>query len=271
MSKTVELTRRMQAAADMVSSGNRVCDVGCDHGYVSIYLVQTGRSPHVLAMDVNKGPLLRAKEHVEKYHVEDYITLRLSDGLTAYRKGEAQSLICAGMGGRLMMNILEKDLSKTFDFQELILQPQSEIPLFRKFLREKGYIFIKEDMILEEGKFYPIMKAARSESAAAENKQDEIGAGEDKKRDCKEGETDEEFCLLQDMLGPLLLKERHPVLLQFIQKEIRLKQEILDKLEGQEALEKHGGLAAGGRSLKRQEELQSELALFRKAETLWKS
>lgn len=262
MSKTVELTRRMQAAADMVSPGSRVCDVGCDHGYVSIYLVQTGKAPHVLAMDVNKGPFLRAKEHVEKYHVEDYITLRLSDGLTAYRKGEAESLICAGMGGRLMMNILEKDLSKTFDFHELILQPQSEIPLFRKFLREKGYIFIKEDMILEEGKFYPLMKVIRGKNGAAEGAQDEKGRKEDKERDSAETEESKELCLLQDMLGPLLLKEKHPVLLQFIQKEISLKQEILDKLEGQEA---------GSRSMKRKEELLLELSLFRKAETLWKS
>lgn len=243
MGKTVGLTRRMQAAADMVSPGSRVCDVGCDHGYVSIYLVQTKKAPHVLAMDVNKGPLLRAKEHVEKYHVEDYITLRLSDGLTAYEKGEAESLICAGMGGRLMMNILEKDWSKTFDFRELILQPQSEIPLFRKFLREKGYLFIKEDMILEEGKFYPLMKVVRGGSGAAESGQDELFQ-------------------LRDMLGPLLLKEKHPVLLQFIQKEINLKQKILDKLESQEA---------GGKSSDRKKELLLELSLFRKAETLWKS
>ena len=75
MEKIVELSRRMQAAADMVSSGNRVCDVGCDHGYVSIYLVQSGKSPSALAMDVNQGPLLRAKEHVRRYGVEPYITL----------------------------------------------------------------------------------------------------------------------------------------------------------------------------------------------------
>lgn len=262
MSKTVELTRRMQAAADMVSQGSRVCDVGCDHGYVSIYLVQTKKAPHVLAMDVNKGPLLRAKEHVEKYHVEDYITLRLSDGLMAYRKGEAKSLICAGMGGRLMMNILEKDLSKTFDFHELILQPQSEISLIRKFLREKGYIFIKEDMILEEGKFYPLMKVIRDKDGAPESAQDEKGRKEEKERDGAQTKEREELCRMQDMFGPLLLKEKHPVLLQFIQKEISLKEEILHKLEGPEA---------GSRSVKRKKELIAELSLLGKAEALWKS
>ena len=121
MEKIVELSRRMQAAADMVSSGNRVCDVGCDHGYVSIYLVQSDKSPSALAMDVNQGPLLRAKEHVRRYGVEPYITLRLSDGLSAYRKGEADSLICAGMGGRLLWKILTREPDKTADFKELIL------------------------------------------------------------------------------------------------------------------------------------------------------
>lgn len=262
MSKTVELTRRMQAAADLISPGSRVCDVGCDHGYVSIYLVQTKKSPHVLAMDVNKGPLLRAKENVEKYGVRDYITLRLSDGLTAYRTGEADTLLCAGMGGRLMMNILEKDLSKTFDFRELVLQPQSEVPLFRKFLREKGYIFIKEDMILEEGKFYPLMKVMRDESGSDGNVCGKAGSAEGKEKGGGENSGEIEAYQLQDMLGPLLLKDKHPVLLQFIQKEIRLKQDILDRLEGQET---------GSKSRSRRQELLSELALFRKAETLWKS
>ena len=90
----------MQAVADLVTAGNRVCDVGCDHGYISIYLVQSRKAPCVLAMDVNRGPLQRASEHVKAAGLEKYITLRLSDGLLAFRKGEADTLVCAGMGGR---------------------------------------------------------------------------------------------------------------------------------------------------------------------------
>ena len=96
MGGKVALSRRMQAVADMVTTGNRVVDVGCDHGYVSIYLVQQKRTTHALAMDINNGPLLRAREHVEEAGLEGYITLRLSDGLGAFRKGEADTLICAG-------------------------------------------------------------------------------------------------------------------------------------------------------------------------------
>ncbi|MDE6891652.1 MAG: class I SAM-dependent methyltransferase [Lachnospiraceae bacterium] len=66
LTKTITLSARMQALADMVTEGNRVCDLGCDHGFLSIYLVQRQISPGVLAMDVGKGPLMRAEEHVRK-------------------------------------------------------------------------------------------------------------------------------------------------------------------------------------------------------------
>ena len=64
MEGVISLSKRMQAAADLVSQGKRVCDVGCDHGYVSIYLVQSGKSPRVLAMDVRRGPLLLSLIHI---------------------------------------------------------------------------------------------------------------------------------------------------------------------------------------------------------------
>lgn len=240
MGKMVELSRRMQAVADMVSEENRVCDVGCDHGYVSIYLVQSGRAPSALAMDVNEGPLLRAKDHVRRYGVEPYITLRLSDGLSAYRIGEADSLICAGMGGRLLLKILSKEPEKTADFKELILQPQSEIALFRRTLRENGYVLLEEDMIYEEGKFYPLMKVKK--------------AGQDVvKSEAKSREQQE----MEDLLGPLLLKTKNPVLFQFIERELSVKREILYTLQGQKE---------NDRTTVRRIELEREIALLEKAE-----
>ena len=252
MERVISLSKRMQAAADLVSQGRRVCDVGCDHGYVSIYLVQSGKSPRVLAMDVRKGPLLRAQEHVRRYRAEDYITLRLSDGLSTYRAGEADTLLCAGMGGRLMMEILEKDREKTADFEELVLQPQSDLPLFRKFLRENGYRFIEERMVFEEGKFYPLMKVVRSSDSSAKQTQEaEKGGGDGTPLE------DGEEILLGDLLGPLLLKERDPYLLRFVQREIRIKQEILERLGSDAA--RHQG---------RVRELAGELSLLQKAEAL---
>ena len=108
MRKEVEISARLKALADMVTPGNRVCDVGCDHGYLSIYLVQKKISPRVIAMDVRTGPLSRCTEHVMQYGLEQYIEQRLSDGLEALAPGEADTVVCAGMGGRLIPAISQR-------------------------------------------------------------------------------------------------------------------------------------------------------------------
>ena len=156
--KEVKLSARLQALANMVSSGNIVCDIGCDHGWVSIYLIQQGIASKVLAMDVRTGPLERAREHIAQYDLEAYIETRLSDGLQKMQVGEATAMVCAGMGGPLMMKILTEGREKAKAMKELILQPQSELAMFRRFLREEGYRIVAEDMVLEDGKFYPMMK-----------------------------------------------------------------------------------------------------------------
>ena len=79
----MQLSLRLAAISKMVHGGNRLVDVGCDHGYLPVYLVLNKKIPSAIAMDVRKGPLLRAKEHVQQYGVSDYIELRLSDGLSA--------------------------------------------------------------------------------------------------------------------------------------------------------------------------------------------
>ena len=219
MAGNVILSARMQAVADMVSKGNQVCDVGCDHGYVSIYLIQQKIAPKVLAMDINHGPLERAKEHVEQAGLLKYIVLRRSDGLAAYNAGEADTLICAGMGGRLMQRILEREQDKTESFQELILQPQSELASFRKFLRDKGYSIKQEDMILEDDKFYPIIKVVFGKE--------------------EHPQIDER---LADRFGPMLLAGKHPVLIEYLQREwknaLKLKEVLKAADDSQRAKER---------------------------------
>ena len=232
------LSRRMRDVAEMVEQGKSVCEVGCDHGYISIYPIQSGRSPHVTAMDVREGPLLRAGKHVAKYGVEDYITLRLSNGLSAYRTGEAKELICAGMGGRLMLRILEEFPEKTADFQALILQPQSEIPFFRRRMGQLGYRAVKEALVREEDKFYPIMGMVKADAAA----EPEVLGGYSQ----------------EELLGPLLMAERPPELMQYIDREIRMREEIMEKLHEKDK-------AGTERSRLRRKELAGETALFRAA------
>lgn len=221
----VELSKRLQALANMVTPGSPVADVGCDHGFVSIYLVQKGISPRVYAMDVKKGPLLRAGEHVKEYGLEAYIETRMSDGVSALYPGEAKILFCAGMGGRLMQKILTQGKELIHSMNELVLQPQSEVGLFRKFLRQEGYRIVQEDMVYEEGKFYPMMRV--------------IVTGIDHQV------VEEQN--LEDKFGPLLLKEKHPVLMQYLEETICTYEDILFRViennknasvRGQEARER---------------------------------
>lgn len=215
--RPVALSERLRTVAGMVTVGNAVCDVGCDHGFVPIYLVQQGISPKVIAMDLREGPLRAAREHVAAYGLEGQIVTRLSDGLHNYEKNEADTLICAGMGGGLMMRILAENREKTDSFRELILQPQSEVEKFRRFLRESGYRILDEEMLREDGKFYQAIRAASA------------GNGE-----CgKEARMDEELCKLQDRYGPVLLQKKTPVFFEFLEREAALYEAILFQLRAQ--------------------------------------
>ena len=146
----VKISERLTMAASLVSDGGVLADVGTDHGYVPIYLLQQKRIPRAIAMDINRGPLERAKEHSRLYGLEEYIDLRLSDGVKALKMGEADSILIAGMGGGLVMHILGDGKEVCHRAKELILQPQSELERVRAFLRENGYRILAEEILLEE-------------------------------------------------------------------------------------------------------------------------
>lgn len=226
--RSVALSERLRAVAGMVTRGNRVCDVGCDHGFVPIWLVQEGISPRVLAMDLREGPLRAAKEHVEAYGLSGQIETRRSDGLHNYNIGEAETLICAGMGGGLMQRILGEQREKTDSFRELILQPQSEIESFRRFLREGGYGIVDEEMLAEDGKFYQVIRAV---PGSKNSRGDGIGAsGGLADSGSRTDMSENELCKLQDRYGPLLLRKRTPVFISFLEKEAAQYEEILENL-----------------------------------------
>ncbi len=251
MREKIVLSKRLQAVASMVTAGNRVCDIGCDHGFVPICLVQQKISPGALAMDVREGPLSQARMHIAACGLETYIETRLSDGLAAFRMGEADTLICAGMGGRLMMRILSEEEEKAASFRELILQPQSELQQFRAFLRGQGYLPVEENMIEEDGKFYPMMKVVKRNGTAGHRKDAYItskrdapkSAGTVKTSDIIEnqGETlTQGYSIeggwrqqMEDRYGPLLLQKKHPVLYRYLERELRICDDVLDRMRQQ--------------------------------------
>lgn len=157
----MQLSLRLKTVADSVTGGNRVADVGCDHAYIAIHLVENNIAPKVIAMDVNKGPLSKARENIQLRGLEARIETRLSDGLARLNPGEADAIVIAGMGGALMVRILTEGETSLTGVRELILQPQSEVFLIRRYLHQKGYRIQSEQMVKEEEKYYIIIKAEK--------------------------------------------------------------------------------------------------------------
>ena len=143
----------------MVRRGSRLADIGTDHGWVPIYLAQTGDIPSALAMDIGRGPLARAQEHIRQYGMEARIECRLSDGLDAYRQGECDSILIAGMGGELIISILERGREKLNDGMQLVLSPHTHVELVREYLDRAGHILADEICIYDEGKYYFFLDA----------------------------------------------------------------------------------------------------------------
>lgn len=216
----MELSKRLYAVSALVSEGMTVADVGTDHGYIPIYLVESGKIPRAIAMDINRGPLERAETHIRMHHLEEQIRTRLSDGVKGLHSGECDCVIAAGMGGGLVIRIMEDGEAVFKNLKEFILQPQSEIAKVRQYLCEHQYRIVKEDMVLEDGKFYPMMKIVNQET--------------------------EVYNRAELQYGKLLLRERHPVLKLFLEKERRTKEQIFEKLnqeEGEQILQRKKELA----------------------------
>ncbi len=233
----MELSKRLQAVADLLDCHDRIADIGCDHGFVSIYLIESKKACKCLAMDVNKGPLERAKEHITEKRLSTYIETRLSDGAKELRfierkdggtELEVEAALIAGMGGRLMIQILQDSLNKFQSMKEFVLQPQSEIAKVRQFVRTIGYHIEREDMVLEDGKYYPMMKVVQGECEP--NWSVNIPEGIQQKIESKEISLSD-ISFMGDEYGEHLLKGKHPVLLQFLEKEKVLYQGILADLE----------------------------------------
>ena len=208
----MQLSERLSTVASMVTAGNCLADVGTDHGYVPIYLYERKMIPRAIAMDVNKGPLERAALHIAESGMKDVIETRLSDGLTALKPGEADSIVIAGMGGPLIIRILSAYPEVTASAKELILQPQSEVFLVREWLSGQKYEITEEHMVFEDGKYYPMFKAVKNPSFKG------LTA-----KECK-------FGRIKVLQEPEILKA-------FLNREITAKKEILKKLET-EATEK---------------------------------
>lgn len=144
---------------ECVQSGGVVADVGCDHGFTAIELVESGRALRAIAMDIGEGPLLRARKHVKEHGLTGQIDCRISDGVHALGEGEADTVLISGMGGALICRILNAGRQVIAQVHELVLSPQSEPWLVRCALHNLGFCIALERMVFELGKYYVVIRA----------------------------------------------------------------------------------------------------------------
>ncbi|MBE6933465.1 MAG: SAM-dependent methyltransferase [Ruminococcaceae bacterium] len=151
------VSKRLLACAAYIRPDDVVADVGCDHGYLGIYLLTEGIAKRVIASDINEGPLQSARRNAEKYGVTNKMTFYLSDGVAGIPR-DFDTLICAGMGADTMISILSAAPWLKSDRYRLILQCQSKTPLLRRYLSENGWSIAKES-VLKDGRFlYTVME-----------------------------------------------------------------------------------------------------------------
>lgn len=201
MNAEKNMTPRLLSIADCVSQNAKVADIGTDHAYIPIYLVQKGRISSALAMDINRGPLFRAENNIAKFQLQENIKTRLSDGIKGLNAGEADEIIIAGMGGILISEILEAKKELLTEEVRLILQPMTAAEEVRKYLHRNGFCITEERLAKEGNKIYQILTA-------------QIGSMEIKK------EADY-------YISPYLLANRVPLTKEFLEFRIREFEKIL--------------------------------------------
>ena len=227
----MRLSKRLETIASFVPEGSRIADIGTDHGYIPIHLVQEAK--HAIAMDVREGPLLRAQAHIQEAGLQTQVEVRLSDGLLKLEENEADCVVIAGMGGELMIHILEagRDLWESIPY--LVLSPHSELDKVRRFLEEQEFFIERETMIKEEGKYYTVMGVSR-ETRAGNKEEWEISY----------------------RYGRSLLESKDPVLKEYLKKE---EEQLGQIMKGLSVSSTHA-------AVRRMEELKFELAYNKEAQ-----
>ncbi len=159
----IPITPRLKTAAEMIGQATVLCDIGCDHGYLPIYLIQNGQIQTAYACDLRDGPLKTASKNITAYHMKEKIQTLKSNGLHELSDLSFDVISICGMGGRLIAEILERDIEIAYRAKKLVLQPMSEIPVLRKFLGEHGFVILEERLALEDRRFYVLMTVKKGE------------------------------------------------------------------------------------------------------------
>ena len=159
------ISKRLLCCASMVQPGSRVADIGTDHGYLGIYLLQSGAARHVIACDLRKDPLENARRNAKLFGVDGEMELRLSDGLEKILPDEVDTVVMAGMGGDLIQKILSQCPWRKREGLQFILQPQSAGNVLRRWMCEDGFEIQREEPVQDGHFLYTVMDIRQGEPA----------------------------------------------------------------------------------------------------------
>ena len=212
----MKLTDRLLKIASLVTEGKKVADIGTDHGYIPVHLLNEGKVPFAILADVNKGPLENARKEVRHNKLLDKVDLRLGSGIEVLEKGEVDEVIIAGMGGILISELLEAKTGVAHTVDKLILQPMQAQDELRKYLLNNGYEILDEVLVREDFRIYEVIIAKYT------------------------GENTEIEDEMYYEISKKLIENKDPLLNEFIDKKIYMYNSILKKIEGKtgEGIEK---------------------------------
>lgn len=225
--KETQLSKRLQYVADFITPEYILADIGTDHGFVPIYQVKCKGTPKAYAMDINKGPLERADEHIAEAGLKDKIETRLSDGMHKLGRGEAESILIAGMGGELMVKILTEGAHALETAKELILSPHTEADLVRCFIRDSHFVIDREGMVFDAGKYYVVLHARRANRDELQKMYVMDSLCEDNRDYAAAGEMWKSYI----RFGKLLIAEKPDVFIEFLNKELNTYRNIVAGIE----------------------------------------
>jgi len=225
----MELSKRLNWIIEKLDKVEIIMDVGTDHGYIPIYLVKNNIASKVIASDINKEPLKKAKINASLDGMLDKIDLRLGGGLYPLKNKEANAVIIAGMGGNLIRDILENDLDKVKNLDYLILQPAQNPEVLRKYLYTNDYEILEEDICLDEGKYYEIFKV-------------KYKAGD--------------YISLEEIfyeISPMILNKKSPVFKSYIESKIEKNEKVMEFIidNSEHAIERKNELKQKNRKLEK--------------------
>lgn len=240
------LPPRLEAVVRFVPAGARVLDVGTDHAYLPIALLRRGTVPWAIGADVRPGPLDQARVNRDQADLSDArLELRLGDGLAAVRPGEVDVAVLAGMGGLLMRRLLVAEPAVLGSLRRLILAPNNHVAEVRRWADDAGYKFLGEDLVAEGRHLYPVLALEATTAGGATSGAD--GA--------------HRLTNLEAELGPLLLRQGHPLVPVLARRLLTQTRHALTELE-------QAGTASG-RSAERREALAKRVQELEEVLACW--